>query len=361
MKPKSLASLLSMILSNKLRRRRYTSLILGIAMTFMLYASLVQEEEGHEKLSVSDIFRFTNQEMRPSKGIIIHPKKTCEKACKNNIVITVVSKTSNTDRRQTIRQTWGHTEMQRKYNFCLFFVVGTEENVDISKEANSENGDIVQVNVSENYYRLTEKVIETFNWIINFCQEPRYFFKMDDDVYFDLEFLNEFYQDEYYLPDDILLGSCKQSTAVSRVRSKYHTSFEEYPFESFPPYCGGPGYMMTMNTARKIYHEMLVTKTFKLEDAYLGLAIYKLDIPVKNVDNFIYALDENDGYMQNFNIHCSRISHGLTYKNIQHLWEKRNRRENISGDCLFWGKLRYTLRYLSSFITDQGNDFRISE
>ncbi|OWF49119.1 Beta-1,3-galactosyltransferase 5 [Mizuhopecten yessoensis] len=164
--------------------------------------------------------------------------------------------------------------MQSKYNFCLFFLIGKENNVDVNNES-SANGDILQVNVTENYYSLTYKVMEGFNWVTHFCYEARFFFKTDDDVYFDLEFLKEIEKDKTFLSDDVLLGSCKRGPPVSRDTRKYYTTYDEYPFEFYPPYCGSPGYFMTLNTARKIYGEMLYTKAFKLEDAYLGMVIFR--------------------------------------------------------------------------------------
>lgn len=331
---------------------------MGIVLTFIIYgAFLVSEDEAFSKVSVSDILNYTRQEKRLPNGILIHPKRQCSTRCSQKTVITVISRTSHKDRRKVIRQTWGHLNMQRKYNFCLYFVVGTEDNIDIRDETNDGLGDIVQVNVSENYFRLTDKVFETFNWITNFCREPRLFFKIDDDVYFDLDFLYEL-QDESYPPDNILIGNCKQSTPVTREVSKYFTTFEEYPFDTYPPYCGGPGYLMTVNTAHKVFEEMLYTKKFKLEDAYIGLVLYRLGLNVRNIDNFIYALDKLDGYMQFFWIRCHRITHGLTSSNIQQLWERKSK--DVPHNCLFWSRILYKLQYLTSFIIDQGHDFTIS-
>ncbi|XP_021356270.1 UDP-GalNAc:beta-1,3-N-acetylgalactosaminyltransferase 1-like [Mizuhopecten yessoensis] len=354
----AMMTLLSATLRSKRVRRAFLTCLLVSVVVVVLNRTILHDSDT---LSVSDVSRLTElPEKQISKGILIHPKIKCSERCLQKTAILVISKASNTVQQETVRQTWGHPRMQSKYNFCLFFLLGKENNVDVNK-ISSANGDILQVNVTENYYSLTNKVMEGFNWVTHFCYEARFFFKTDDDVFFDLEFLKEIEKDNTYLSDDVLLGTCKRRTPVSRVVSKYHATYDEYPFEFYPPYCGGPGYFMTLNTARKIYGGMLYTKTFKLEDAYLGMVINRLGIPVKHVDNFIYALDNIDGYMQYFKIRCSRITHGLSASNIQQLWNQRSSIGIDNNDCSSWGKLGYIFKYYSNYIIGSRKDsFQIS-
>ncbi|XP_060072693.1 UDP-GalNAc:beta-1,3-N-acetylgalactosaminyltransferase 1-like [Ylistrum balloti] len=261
----------------------------------------------------------------------------CKQQVPKSVIITVISKVSNVVQRETIRRTWGNLQMQAKYNFSLYFLLGTEENFDLKDEI-ILNGDIIQADIMEDYYHLTEKSIEAFKWITLFCHKADYFFKTDDDVFFDLEFLREVQNDGDYLMDDVILGHCVFKGMPSRVEgTKYEITKDEYPFRFYPPYCGGPGYLMTLNTARKIYSEMLTTRNFKYEDVYLGIVIYRLGLKLKHIDCFVYLKNEKKekelekNSEQYCNVRCSRVIHGLKPGDIQHYWdtlgtERRNRK-----------------------------------
>ncbi|OWF36794.1 Beta-1,3-galactosyltransferase brn [Mizuhopecten yessoensis] len=236
--------------------------------------------------------KFTNlQEERKPIQVVIHPNWKCKELSRKNTVIMVLSKASNRLQRETIRRTWGHPKMQSSYNFSLYFVIGKEQNDDFD-EIKTENEDVLQIDIKENYFNISEKVIEALNWVPQSCSESRYFLKIDDDVYFNLNFLKKINKDEQYLPDDVILGDCLPETKPYRLTTKFTVSFEEYPFVRYPPYCGGPGYVMTLPTARKLHREMTHTKTFKFEDVYVGIVAYKIGISIKNVDHFVYAMDK---------------------------------------------------------------------
>ncbi|XP_021340075.1 beta-1,3-galactosyltransferase brn-like [Mizuhopecten yessoensis] len=297
--------------------------------------------DSYEPLTVSGISQNTQlNEERKEKQVFMHPKLKCMEHATKNTVIMVLNKPSNSLQRKTVRQTWGHPQMQIKYNFSLYFVLGNEKNVEYH-ELHMENEDVLRVDVNENYFNITEKVIEAFNWATHSCYESRYFLKIDDDVYFHLKFLQEIQKVENYLPDDIILGDCLPETAPFRLTTKFSVSFEEYPFAKYPPYCGGPGYVMTLPTARKLYREMTHTKTFMFEDVYVGIVAYKLGISIKPVDHFVYAMD---GYLHYLNIQCAVIIHNLTPELITKIWNERNTTSIGKHDCSQSGKLIYILQ-----------------
>lgn len=296
---------------------------------------------SYEPLTVPGIMDHTLllTERKPST-VLLNPKVKCKDKSTSDTVIIVLNQASSSSRRDAIRQTWGHPEMQRKYNFSIYFIIGNEQNVDLT-ERDKDYEDILHVDIDEDYFNITEKVIEALNWATHSCYRSSYFFKIDDDVFFDLEFLRKIQTDRSYVPDDVIRGDCIQETSPYRWTSKFKVSHEEYPFQSFPPYCGGPGYVMTLRTANKLYHEMVNTKVFKFEDVYVGIAAFKQGIDVHKVDYFIYAMDRTP---RKFYIKCARIVHNLTPELISKFWNERDRGMDV--ECSRWGKSKYMIKTL---------------
>ena len=106
-------------------------------------------------------------------------------ACKANyrIFIAVISAPDNFEKRQSIRQTWF-----RYLNFPagFAFIIGMVDDVTLQQEIeveSSQYGDIIQVNMVDQYRNLTLKVVALFNWVNENCPHARYLLKCDDDVY----------------------------------------------------------------------------------------------------------------------------------------------------------------------------------
>ncbi|XP_069102865.1 beta-1,3-galactosyltransferase 5-like isoform X2 [Argopecten irradians] len=278
------------------------------------------------------VYYFPDSDVDISKPFLMQPQLDCTGQSPKSTIITVISKASNMIQRDTIRQTWGSAEMQLEYNFTLYFLLGTEKGADIAKELRI-HGDVIQADIVENYFHLTAKTVEAFKWMKLFCHKADYFLKIDDDVFFDLEFLKEVQGNKTYIPDEVILGDCVFNVLPDRSSSKYGVSFDEYPFRQYPPYCGGPGYMMTLQTARAIYNKMLTTRMFKFEDVYIGIVASKLGFSVKGVKYFVHLFDKKKGN-QDFLIRCSRVTHHLTPEDILFYWDEVRNSKRFREDCV---------------------------
>ncbi|XP_021368797.1 UDP-GalNAc:beta-1,3-N-acetylgalactosaminyltransferase 1-like [Mizuhopecten yessoensis] len=266
-----------MMFVNKERRK----VILGgiiLSSVLMTLRSVSLKDQTAETLSLPGLRSFMQQGERIGIPFLIQPKLKCNQESERSTVITVLSKTSNLPQREAIRQTWGCSKMQKKYNFSVFFVIGTVTDASSLKNEVFLYGDIIQVDIPESYYNLVEKTIAAFKWVTELCFEPRFFFKMDDDVYFDLEFLKVI--QNTYLSDDVIHGKCVYGVPPYRYLDaegdKFKVSLDQYPFNTYPPYCGGPGYFMTSHTANKMYLMMKTARSFKFEDVYVGMVVHGL-------------------------------------------------------------------------------------
>ncbi|XP_021373667.1 UDP-GalNAc:beta-1,3-N-acetylgalactosaminyltransferase 1-like [Mizuhopecten yessoensis] len=316
-----------MMFVNKKRRK----VILGgiiISAVLMTLRSAPLKDQTAETLTRPGLRSFMQQGERIGIPFLIQPKLKCNQESERSTVITVLSKTSNLPQREVIRQTWGCSKMQIKYNFRLFFVIGTVTDVSSLNNEVFLYGDIIQVDIPESYYNIVEKTIATFQWVTELCFEPRFFFKMDDDVYFDLEFLKIIQNNDTYLSDDVIHGTCVYGVPPYRYLDaegdKFKVSIGEYPFNTYPPYCGGPGYFMTSHTANKMYLMMKTTRSFKFEDVYVGMVACLLQISVETIDNFVYEKKNITRLLQKVKVNGFRVVHGLTLDDVQYLWDSRH-------------------------------------
>lgn len=95
-------------------------------------------------------------------------------------------------KRESIRKTWArHLKHQSHLigtaGFAFILGVNNGPNATaIQKQLEQESatyGDIIQVDMMDNYYNITLKVSGLLNWIHNYCSHVDFVLKVDDDVY----------------------------------------------------------------------------------------------------------------------------------------------------------------------------------
>lgn len=139
------------------------------------------------------------ESLRPDFGIVLNDVRSfnytlsvppCRPATSNmSMFIAITSKPRNFEKRQMIRQTWlGHRE---SYSHQLdvvgiAFLLGLTDDPDTGKAVALEHethGDVLQVDMIDNYYNLSLKDAGLFNWLDEYCNSVDFFLRMDDDVY----------------------------------------------------------------------------------------------------------------------------------------------------------------------------------
>lgn len=107
-----------------------------------------------------------------------------------SLFVAIISGAGYFRKREIIRQTWlrhFHSEIPSKSSLAGHgFIVGLTTNrtiqIQIEKES-QQYGDILQVDIIDDYYNLTLKVVGLINWLHNHCSSVNFVFKVDDDVY----------------------------------------------------------------------------------------------------------------------------------------------------------------------------------
>ncbi|NXA51167.1 B3GT5 galactosyltransferase, partial [Nothocercus julius] len=65
--------------------------------------------------------------------------------------------------------------------------------------------------------------------------------------------------------------------------SKWYVSNEEYPGDTYPPFCSGTGYVLSTDVASKIFEISGSVPFIKLEDVFIGLCLDKLKIQLEEL------------------------------------------------------------------------------
>nr|XP_033814004.1 UDP-GalNAc:beta-1,3-N-acetylgalactosaminyltransferase 1-like [Geotrypetes seraphini] len=246
------------------------------------------------------------------------------------VVILVFSRLSEVKARQAIRSTWGSNRTWWGQEVVTFFLVGrgteAEDRTTLSivEDESHSYGDIIRQDFLDTYGNLTLKTIMAFQWASEFCSNTKYIMKADSDVFINtgnlVRFLLSLSSTENLITGFPFLDNKPQRGPSEKV----HISYEEYPFNVYPPYCTGLGYVVSIKLALRIYETMGQIKPFKFEDVYVGLCLQKLRVKVYvPEDTELFFLDKIK-----FNIckyrHLIAV-HGLSSSEIIKFWQNLNK------------------------------------
>lgn len=222
--------------------------------------------------------------------------------CNRNIHLLILVKSSlnHFDRRRTIRQTWGFENRFSDVPTRTVFVLGKSYDIDLEKRIKEEHeqyGDIVQYDFIDEYYNNTIKTMNAIKWASTHCNDSRFYFFSDDDMYVSIknvlrylrnpteypEYLSKEVkgkQSKHILPLDIVLftGYVFHSSPLRHQISKWYVSLSEYPYHMWPPYVTAGAYMLSNAALAKFYYGSSYVKRFRFDDIYLGLLSKKLNI-----------------------------------------------------------------------------------
>ena len=197
------------------------------------------------------------------------------------MIAFVHSAPNNFVKRSVIRSTWASTEVTRKLNVKVVFLLGLSNSSVIESLVTQESKDyldIIQGNFIDSYKNLTYKHLTGLRWVSKFCNESFFVMKVDDDAFIDIfqvtkslrRLLMHTTHTEKTSPVTSLtpfasslqfnikpsgLLACSlfpEGTAVKR-QGKWALTQDEYPFESYPSYCSGIAYFMTPDVADRLF------------------------------------------------------------------------------------------------------------
>ncbi|KAK0405377.1 hypothetical protein QR680_017954 [Steinernema hermaphroditum] len=199
------------------------------------------------------------------------PRFTCDGE-PLNLVVIVHSAVTNTDRRNFMRREYFNKINQKHYNAKPIFVLGrsrvAESNELVRQEAASF-GDILQIDVEENYHNITHKARAWIPYLKQNCGNMKYILKMDDDVMMDMQGL-QILLDHYQLQKRLVLcRTFADGVVVRNPRSKWYLSREEYPIDNLGLYCQGMAYVFSGDLLRYMDGNLRKVQYLWMDDWYV--------------------------------------------------------------------------------------------
>lgn len=249
--------------------------------------------------------------------------------CEENppfLVILVTSRPEDVKARQVIRITWGSQKSWWGQQVRTLFLLGhggeREESLSLSIEDESIlYGDIIRQDFLDTYNNLTLKTIMAFRWVAEFCPNTQYVMKTDSDVFINTGNLVKFLL-KSNASENFITGYPFINNPCNRgLYKKTYISYDEYPFNVYPPYFSGLGYILNSRLACRIYELMQHVKPIKFEDVYVGLCIKilgeNISVPEDSELFFLYRI--------NFDIckykHLIAV-HGISSHEMLEYWQE---------------------------------------
>ncbi|XP_075061165.1 beta-1,3-galactosyltransferase 2-like isoform X2 [Mixophyes fleayi] len=220
--------------------------------------------------------------------------------CQNRIpflVLLVIADSHNVKARDTIRETWGNEKNYGDVEVVKIFLIGLSPIMTgavqrLLKEESATYGDIVQQDFLDTYSNLTLKTLMGMEWLSKFCPNASYAMKIDSDVFLNVNYLvHHLLHPELPTRNNYITGLIVYYTEPIRSKeSKWYVPEDIYPGDTYPPYPSGPGYVFSVDVARKIYKVAQEIAVISVEDAFMGICLYKLKIvPTRPPKNLFYG------------------------------------------------------------------------
>ncbi|XP_051232905.1 N-acetyllactosaminide beta-1,3-N-acetylglucosaminyltransferase 3-like [Dicentrarchus labrax] len=201
------------------------------------------------------------------------------------LLLVIKSSPGNYDRREVLRKTWAKERLHNGMLIQRLFISGTTSSGFEKKRLNKlleveqrEYNDILQWDFSDTFYNLTLKQILFLEWMERNCPNARFLLNGDDDVFANTDNMVEYLQS---LKDNdgskhLFTGHLIQNVGPIRSSgSKYFIPVQVQESDSYPPYCGGGGFLLSGYTALVIYNMSQSITILPIDDVYMGMCLAK--------------------------------------------------------------------------------------
>ncbi|XP_037626754.1 N-acetyllactosaminide beta-1,3-N-acetylglucosaminyltransferase 3-like [Sebastes umbrosus] len=208
-----------------------------------------------------------------------------DKSAEVFLLLVIKSSPVNYDRREVLRKTWAKERLHNGVWIRRIFLSGTMDTGFEKERLNKlleveqrEYNDIIQWDFNEKFYNLTLKQILFLEWMERNCPNARFLLNGDDDVFANTENMVEYLQG---LKDNngskhLFIGHLIQNVGPIRSSgSKYFIPVQVQESDSYPPYCGGGGFLLSGYTALVIYKMSESITILPIDDVYMGMCLAK--------------------------------------------------------------------------------------
>ena len=258
--------------------------------------------ETHMKVLAT---RMLPRKMRPSRcsncnsfdfNPIILPMAACSGEDPIDLLVLVTTIPKNIVGRHALRNTWMRHSERNTGNVRHVFLFGggwsAEEQAILYNES-SKFDDILQENYKDSYYNLSLKAMSGFKWAHAYCNKAQFALRTADDNYINIPQLVKWIRTNgtENLYAQIGHNSTNLKVLRRKIRKWYITPLE-YPEKYYPPYAVGTAFMFSMTALDHIVKIAPDIPYFCIEDAWFGMVLRELNMPVVDEPNFDKQLED---------------------------------------------------------------------
>ncbi|NWZ38504.1 B3GT2 galactosyltransferase, partial [Brachypodius atriceps] len=202
-----------------------------------------------------------------------------EEKCKGQtpfLVVLISTTAAELQRRNAIRKSWGNeTAVPGLLRLFLLGVETEGAREEVVLRESEQYRDIIQQDFLDTYNNLTLKTLMGMRWVASYCSGTRFAMKTDSDIFVNTVYLIEKLlrplppHTQNYFTGHLMKGH----RPIRNKNSKWYISEEEFPGNSYHPFCSGTGYVFSGDLAAKIVNASLMIKHIHLEDVYVGFCL----------------------------------------------------------------------------------------
>lgn len=198
----------------------------------------------------------------------------CGNGSRPLLLVLVHSAPANTEKRRTIRSTWG-SGAGVNADFHVLFLLGEVDGEEAQEALDAESrlyGDLVQGSFRDSYRNMTYKHVMALKWAAYFCPGARYLLKTDDDVFVNSPALLRFLSHDLSMwgARKLILCAPFPFAYVKRSwRSKWRVSPLEYPGHVYPAYCAGWAVLYSPDVVFLLYQQAQSSDYFWIDDVHV--------------------------------------------------------------------------------------------
>ncbi|XP_013773664.1 beta-1,3-galactosyltransferase 5-like [Limulus polyphemus] len=184
--------------------------------------------------------------------------------------------------RKLIRNTWGSIRHIHNVTISIGFLLGeTDQRLQSRiRQEKDQHHDIIQGSFVDSYRNLSLKHIMGYKWATEFCPKATFILKLDDDVYVDTFQIVRFLLFTFgRSPTSVLACSVVSAGTLPHRNGKWGVTRKEFSFDTYPEYCSGMGYFVTLDIARDILAASKRLPFFWVDDIFVtGIVAEALDL-----------------------------------------------------------------------------------
>ncbi|XP_052018193.1 N-acetyllactosaminide beta-1,3-N-acetylglucosaminyltransferase 3 [Apodemus sylvaticus] len=198
------------------------------------------------------------------------------------LLLAIKSSPANYGRRQVLRTTWARERRVRGAPLRRLFLVGSDRDPQQAHKFNrlleleaQTYDDILQWDFHDSFFNLTLKQVLFLEWQRTRCTNASFVLNGDDDVFAHTDNMVTYLQG--HDPDQhLFVGHLIQNVGPIRVPwSKYFVPALVTAEDSYPPYCGGGGFLLSRFTMAALRRAARVLPIFPIDDVFLGMCLQR--------------------------------------------------------------------------------------